>query len=415
MVVSFGRRAGFFGLLLATAGCGSFSQVQSEPEAVISFRALDPRRGARDCDDVDDAVVVCRVRRSFPLSVLQSRAAAGETVWRDGDELTWLTKLSADSVDLSGGVQLPMSRVQGTDYWIVTARIADLDRAVISYVFFPRDGTNPVGRRFQSSRWAGPRAPDPADTASALRGRIVRTELNSRFLEKPRGVSAYLPPERNGEPIRAVVYVGDGGAVGFASVLDTMITTGQLPRIMLVGMDTDLTQYPDGWDGRMLEYLYLPTRDSTRFLAHERFVLEEVVPWAETLGAPSEAASRAVLGFSNSAAFAIEIALRRPDVFGRAIAFSPAGRTPEMLPGTSLEAPAAFYLLGGRLEESFHRKALQWAALFREHGVAHTVREPVAGHDYQVWRSMLPDALEWAFGRRQVQTRWSSGERRASE
>lgn len=398
MVFLDGRRAGLVVLLLVMAGCGTFPKKTSAPEAAIEFRALDPRRGARDCESADEAVVVCRVKRTFPMKQLQARVASGETVWRQGDELTWLTSQPADSVDLSSGVQLPMSRVEGTDYWIVTARIAGLDSAVISYLFFPHDDVDPATRKFQLLRWAGPLAPPPVDTATVLRGRIVKAELDSRHLEKPRGVAAYLPPERGGEPIRGVVYVGDGGAVGLAAVIDTLITAGRLPRIMLVGIDTDQTRYPDGWDGRMLEYLYLPTRDSTRFHAHQRFVLEEVLPWAEALGAPSQSTARVLLGFSNSAAFAIETALRRPDVFGAAIGMSPAGRPAGILPGTPLTAPAAFYLLGGTLEDNFHRKALHWAAVFREHGIRHTVREPVAGHDFEVWRSMLPDALEWAFG-----------------
>lgn len=399
MMLLSGRAAAVMLLLLpVSTGCGTAPKAPRAQEAVVEFRALDPRRGGQDCQDADDAVVVCRVRRSFPLTELQARDAAGETVWRHGGELTWLTKMIADSVDLSGGVQLPMSRVAGTDYWVVTARIADLDRAVISYLFFPYDRSSPVGRSFKSIRWAGPLAPPLADTSTTLRGRIVRSELNSRFLEKPRGVSAYLPPEHNHEAIRAVVYVGDGAAPALAPVLDTLITAGKLPRIMLIGMDTDVTRYADGRDGRTLEYLYLPTDDSTRFLAHQRFVLEEVLPWAEALGAPKDADKRAVLGFSNSAAFAIETALRRPDVFGRAIALSPAGRPAAILPGTPLDRPARFYLLGGRLEASFHRKALQWAAVFRDRSVRYTLREPIAGHDFDVWRAMVPDALDWAFG-----------------
>ena len=107
---------------------------------------------------------------------------------------------------------------------------------------------------------------------------------------------------------------------------------------------------------------------------------------------------RAVAGFSNSAAFAIDMGLRHPDVFGRVLAFSPAGRRAQILPGTDLEQPAEFYLLGGVLESNFHEKALAWADIFRSRGIRYALREPVAGHDWYMWQAMFRDAVAWAFG-----------------
>ena len=371
-------------------------------QAPIDFRPLDATRGVQDCVDADTAAVaptVCRVRRPFALPELRARLEAGDPV-REGDELTWVAEIDADSVELSGGVQVPMARVRGTDLWVVTVRIAGLDLASIAWFFFPfRDG-QPLLTRVSARHFRGPLAPAAPDTATAMRGRFVTDSIDSRFLPAPRGVAAYIPPARGEEPIVAVVYIGDGAARPMAAIVDTLIAAGRLPRIMLVGMETDMTRQTDanGLDGRTLEYLFVPGNDNARFLAHERFFLEEVVPWAEALGAPAERHRRAVAGFSNSAAFAIDMGLRHPELFGRVLAFSPAGRRAQILPETELHAPAEFYLLGGVLEKGFHEKAVAWADIFRSRGIRYALREPVAGHDWYMWQAMFRDAVAWAFG-----------------
>ncbi|HEX6588167.1 MAG TPA: alpha/beta hydrolase-fold protein [Longimicrobiales bacterium] len=387
--------------LLAVFPLGCFG-APAAAQAPIDFRPLDPQRGMVDCVDADTMAVapaVCRVRRAFPLAELRARLGADDVAWRDGEELSWVAEIDADSVELSGGVQVPMARVTGTNVWVVTARVRELDRAAISWFFFPfRDGV-PLVTRVHARHFRGPLAPAAADTVGVLSGTFVTHTIESRFLPAPRGVSAYIPPERVDEPIAGVVYIGDGAARPMAQVIDALIVAGKLPRLMIVGMETDTSRAvdADGADGRTLEYLLAPW-DSTRFLAHERFFLEEVMPWAESLGAPTERDRRAVAGFSNSAAFAIDMGLRHPDRFGRVLAFSPAGRRAQILPGTALDEPAEFYLLGGVLERAFHAKALAWADIFRSRGIRYALREPVAGHDFHMWQAMFRDAVAWAFG-----------------
>lgn len=387
--------------LLAVFPLGCFVS-PAGAQAPIEFKPLDPRRMEVDCADADTmatAPAVCRVQRAFSMEELRARLVSGDVAWRDGDELSWVAEIEADSVELSGGVQLPMARVTGTNIWVLTVRIANLDRASIAWFFYPwRDGA-PMLRRIEARHFRGPLAAATPDTASTLRGRFIEHTIESRHLPAPRGVGAYIPPERGDEPIVAVVYIGDGAARPMAAIVDTLISAGRLPRIMLVGVETDTARNVDGEgnDARTLEYLLAPW-DSTRFLAHERFFLEEVLPWAESLGAPAERDRRAVAGFSNSAAFAIDMGLRHPELFGRVLAFSPAGRRAQILPGTDLDEPAEFYLLGGVLEGNFHAKALAWADIFRSRGIRYALREPVAGHDFYMWQAMFRDAVAWAFG-----------------
>ena len=83
-------------------------------QAPIDFQPLDPQRGVQDCADADTAAVapaVCRLRRGFSMAELRERLAAVDPV-REGDEITWVAEIDADSVELSGGVQVPMARVR---------------------------------------------------------------------------------------------------------------------------------------------------------------------------------------------------------------------------------------------------------------------------------------------------------------
>ena len=391
-------------LLIAVFPLGCFATPVAA-QAPIDFQPLDPSRGVQDCAVADTAAVrppVCRVQRAFSVSELRARAAAGDPM-RDGDQLTWVAEVAdVDSVELSGGVQVPMARVTGTNLWVVTVRVSDLDRASIAWFLYPSRGGVPTVSRITSRYFRGPLAPAFPDTTTLMQGRYVTHTIESRHLGRSRGVGAYIPPARGEEPIVAVVYIGDGAARPMASIIDTLIVAGRLPRIMLVGVETDTTRNVDGAgnDGRTLEYLFIPDSDwdNSRFLAHERFFIEEVLPWAESLGAPSDRDRRAVAGFSNSAAFALDMGLRHPDLFGRVLAFSPAGRRAQILPETRLDEPAEFYLLGGTLEKNFHQKAVAWADIFRSRGIRYALREPVAGHDWFMWQAMFRDAVAWAFG-----------------
>ena len=319
----------------------------------ITFVPLAAQRGQADCADSLSAGRICRVQRQRGPGELRARLAAGTPVWLEGDELSFVWEGPAESVELSGGIQLPMSRLGGTDLWTLTVRAPKLERALVSYFFIPMGPAIEPVRRFTPRFWRGPLAPAAPDTASVLQGRLVEDTIASRFLPGPRPVTVYLPPERAGAPIAAVVYAGDGHAVAsLARIVDTMVTSGRLPRMMLVGLHADPTPgSPSAPDGRTLEYLS-GLGDSTRFLAHERFFLEEVMPWAErTWGAPAARERRAAFGFSNSAAFAIDMGLRHPELIGHVLGFSPAGRR-AAVPVAPMPAPA-FYLLGGLYEPAF--------------------------------------------------------------
>lgn len=322
---------------------------------------------------------------------------------RDGSEITFIRRSSASGLSLQGGLQAPMQRIAGTDLWTVTFRVPDADRAVISYSVIDPAMLRP-GVRIEMMEWRGPAAPARAPKSTTLQGLLISDTLTSRALGGPREVVVYRPPERGGAPIDRVVYLGDGASVqGLASYVDTLIVTGALPRVMLVGIVTGRPGPgdPAGLDVRSMEYLWDSEPGNRRFLAHERFLLEEVMPWGESRhGAPGSRDRRAVWGISNSGGWAIQMGLRRPEVFSHVFAFSPGGSHGVIPDGARLTPPVRFYLHGGTLEPAFHAVALDWADTLRSRGVEHVFREAVAGHDWLVWAERFPEALRWAWLRR---------------
>jgi len=358
-------------------------------------------RSQHDCARPGDDA--CRVVRQYSASEIEARLAAGKEVWQEGDNISFATRAKAESVELSGGLQFPMSRIAGTDLWVITVHVNNIESAVISYFFIPEGEGIQLPSRFTPKSWRGPKAPAPALASSKIQGKISVDTLKSAYLADPRAVVVYVPPAHGNDPIAGVVYLGDGGSVhSLAKNVDTLVVMGVLPRILLVGMVSGRATHgvDQANDFRGMEYLWNFEKGNAHFLAHENFWLREVIPYAETkYGAPSDASRRAVWGASNSAGWAISMALRHPDVVRNVLAFSPGGGTEEIVSGASFDPSVRFLLQAGTLEPSFHSIAWSWGKLLNEHGVKATLRDAVAGHDWEVWSDSFAPALSWAFSR----------------
>ena len=365
----------------------------------VEVAALRANRSERDCS----ATVQhdCRVLREYSADSIRARLAGGTPAWGEGNDITFATELKADAMEVSGGLQYPMSRIAGTNLWVVTLRENNLDSAVISYVFIGSGPGIKMPEKLTSSVWRGKDAPGEPIASKTLHGRLVQDTLKSANPVAARGVVVYVPPARGKEPIAGVVFLGDGGSASpLAPVIDTLITTGALPRIMLVGIPSAMRKPGDApdFDPRAMEYLWDFENGNARFLAHEKFLFNEVIPWAERkYGAPRDRAKRATWGISNSAGWAIDMGLRHPDVIGNVIAFSPGGRHGQIDKDVKLAPSVRFFLQGGTMESAFHRIALAWNDSLSARGLKPKLREPFAGHDWTVWHDTFPDALEWAF------------------
>ena len=290
-------------------------------------------------------------------SLLQRKKAEGKSVWADGDTLTFVYEGEAETVELCCGLQEPLTRLPDSEAWVLRKTIPNLSEAVISYSFI-------VDGNFSESAldrvWRGTDAPPAPETLEPSAGSIFERTLNSKVLGETRKLVVYLPPDYAAQkPLGLpVVYLADGSSVWeFARFVEPLIRQGKLPQLLLIGIESGsyagdpTAAYDPELDMRSREYI--PRADDERFFEHERFVLDEVLPWAEeAFGASNDPAQRVVYGHSNGGVFAAAMGLRHPDVFGYALPFS-VGVNPtdviEVQAGTT-----EFYFIAGTLEERFY-------------------------------------------------------------
>lgn len=348
----------------------------------------------RDCAPVLTApdAMPCRVRWSVPAVVASAHAGGA---WSVGDTLTFVAR-SADSVEFFGPISMPMARIDGTDLWVLSLRARGLDQALMGYRFLSREPLDAAPRR----AWHGRASPPPAPRATALRGRVRTDSLeftDAAGVARRRAVISYVPAGYVSAPDRAVVYMGDGGGVlRFAALLDTLITSGAMPPVAIVGVRSATSQpgNPESTYYRTREYVYGFQNDTAMYLAHERFFLERVVPWAEqTLGAPASRTRRIVWGASNSGAFAVSVTGRHPAVFGFALACSPTG----IAVSASASGPApSYFLTAGSFETDLVTKSRSAVRQLEAAGNPAIFMDYVGGHDDYAWEELFVSQIRWA-------------------
>lgn len=146
----------------------------------------------------------------------------------------------------------------------------------------------------------------------------------SLILNERRVVDVYLPPAYDsvGSARYPVLYMNDGQdatALGLLPTLDSLTERRRIRPLIVVAIHAN--------DQRMQDYGTAGTPNAQGFGArahlYERFVLEEVMPWAEARyrlrGGP---AHTAVLGSSLGGLAAFDLAWRHPEVFGTVGAMS---------------------------------------------------------------------------------------------
>ncbi|MDB4914742.1 MAG: esterase [Gemmatimonadetes bacterium] len=338
-----------------------------------------------DCaENGAQAAVPCRLRRQWSAGALQSRMTGDEAVWRDGDEVTFARKTPDGAVTLHvAAMVLPMGWVPDSELWVVTIRIPDAPRAALTYQFYSMQGA--AGK---PTVW---RADTRAATmrSAALHGHLRRDTLTDARTGQRRALLSYVPPGPASQDDLHVVYLADGESVSeIAPGIDTLVAAGAIPPVVLVGIASSATQ-------RNLEYVRGVSPDSAPYLAHERFVMDDVMRWAQaTLHASARRDRRMILGMSSGGAFAVSLALRHPDRFGAAIALSPAGAAPAV--ATSTGAWPLFVLTAGTLEPPLLAQAR--VARQRLEGAGAPVHFDllVSGHDERVWFEDVPRLVAYA-------------------
>jgi enterochelin esterase-like enzyme len=143
---------------------------------------------------------------------------------------------------------------------------------------------------------------------------------------------------------------------------------------------------------------YSPQFDPTRFAAHERFFVGDLVAWVRSrFGVALPADRTAVFGVSAGGELALAIGLRHADLYGVIFSASPGGgyRPPDGLPSPLPRT----YLVAGTGEPFFLENAARWATALGEAGADVVMMERAGGHTDAMWRDEFRLMVAWAFSR----------------
>jgi predicted esterase len=225
---------------------------------------------------------------------------------------------------------------------------------------------------------------------------IINAE--ARYVELPgpqpntaRGIYVWRAPSTPGGILLPTLYMADGapGLYIAAARLRPAIEAGLIPPIQIIGIDPA----PDRRD-RTSEYI---DRGRERFRAHEQWVLESVIPWAERV-ARADPTRRAIGGYSNGAAFAIFMGAAHPDAFIGVLAHSPVAAA-ETFHASPQAAQARWAMSAGQREYNGYpeRAVSVVSAVVRGEGAEVRACSGPWGHEPEKWIDLSPGALAWVF------------------
>ena len=308
-----------------------------------------------------------------------------------------------------------LSRVEGTNVWYKTVRVARGSR--FSYQLPPNDRgeephytaqTDPLNSRLytDADRVIGsvlelPGAPDESwyRRTPSVRGTVTRHVFISALLKGRRDVVVYTPPNyvpSKGPYLLLILLDGDvyTGNLAAANTLDNLIAAHRIrPTVVCF-----LNNTPDGTrSGDQLSPVY-PDAIAT-----------ELVPWLRMSYAVTTDPKGVVIGGESQGGTAAGfIALRYPNVFGNVLFQSGAGPRFLRTGIDAADAPVRFYFDSGLYEESIwlnlppDLRALSASAidtqrrvrdLLRNKGYAVIYHETGGAHQGLHWRSTLAEGL----------------------
>ena len=362
-----------------------------EPRATPLFSTHEAGTVHACASRVRDTTAPCRLPVPASTELLE-RIVATSTPAIAGDTVTFAVRApSVTHITLVGGLRLSLDRVGSTDLWAARVYVPGMRESVISYRLLT-DTTTVIPRR---SAVRGSRAPRPPLRAMTLRGTLRFDTLQSVALGMPREIISYVPRTAGIHGRIDVVYIADGATVrDLAPMMDTLVTRGELPPMVLVGVRAARSNPGDAAtaNDRAREYVYGFDPDSTRYLAHEKFFVEEVSAWAEkTLNIANTRAGRTIWGASNGGAFAVAMGLRHPDRFAHVIAASPVYA---LIPRAAVNGPLpTFTLSAGTLEQVVRGTTASLVATLRNLNASMKFELFAGGHDDLIWSESFVRAV----------------------
>lgn len=205
-----------------------------------------------------------------------------------------------------------------------------------------------------------------------------------------RGVGVWRPPSAP-DGLLPTVYVTDGG-YGLLSIvawLKPAIEQGLAPPVLVISMD-------NGGQYRTSEYVRNYRGGGRRFEAHERWMIERVIPWAERYAGASPT-QRIVAGYSNGGDFALAMASAHPDLFVGVLAHAPVASESFDL---DMNTPHMRWAVSaGRRERGGDVARIVSAATREISGHGSLVRTCLGpwDHEFSAWRDLSPGAILWLF------------------
>lgn len=349
--------------------------------------------------------VICRVEQAWTPQQLEAEAGVlepGEGAFFARDNrLTFVyratkSRASAVSVIISG--EVPLARVENSDWWVLTIQFDGVDEALLTFGIIER---GPAGDRFQYPfmTWRGQNAAPEPTANSPVSGALEMILFESEALGAARRVHLYLPPGYDSTRTYPVIYMADGESLpDYAGGIDYLITEGCVPPLLMVGVES--APYQNSQNVRGEEYV--AGRNPHRFAQHERFFTQEVREWAEAnYGASSHREERVIFGVSNGGLFAVEMTLGHPDLYGIVFPFS-AGTSQDfekpVIDTDSLQLPLLVYSTAGSLDPNFDQATRDLTQDFAAAGAEVVFSGRVAGHNDALWRVEFVNAVLWAFG-----------------
>ncbi|RME02247.1 MAG: hypothetical protein D6812_06500 [Deltaproteobacteria bacterium] len=293
-----------------------------------------------------------------------------------------------------------MKRVAGAPFFHLTRRFppkARLDYKLVIDGAWHLDPNNPrqvPGGYGPNSELRMPGYTDPPSFARRkheIRGTLRFLRLESKIYQRMRSIILYLPPGYTQERAYPALYIHDGGEylslAGLHLTVEGMIERGEIEPLVLV----------------LIPPLYR-TIEYAMNRIYERFIVKEVVPFAEREAHLSPTPQdRGLLGPSLGGLISTFIALRNPDTFGRVIGQSSAfqwqgGKILDLVRKTERQ-PIEFVLDCG-IFEGIIQINRRMRDLLQAKGYPLAWAEYPEGHSWGSWRAHAGWAIEQHWGRK---------------
>jgi len=286
-----------------------------------------------------------------------------------------------------------MTRIDGTDWYYLELRLEPDARIHYTIALGDQGRLDPRNPRHVKSfgvevselRMPAYRPPpEVRPDPSIPQGRVETRDFTSRVLGNTRKVYVYLPAGYLRATARyPVAYFGDG---------TTYLEQGRLSRVLdRAIVDTKVRP--------LIAVLVDPVNRGEEYRAspdYRRFVVEELVPFVDgayrTIEAPG---ARVVVGSSRGALAAVDLAYHHADVFGFAVALSPALRPTDIVGeiARGQPKPVRFYVVGSLYDAEWLPDAHRLRDVLVARGYDVVYKEIPEGHDILAWRGQIDDAL----------------------